>query len=68
MRPLAAVLQVPLLPVGAFLALRSAMCIMANLTTNELYNRTRYLYLNHESAGYCNRCVQHRLKVAWAAL
>uniref|UniRef100_A0A7S3QVV4 S-acyltransferase n=1 Tax=Dunaliella tertiolecta TaxID=3047 RepID=A0A7S3QVV4_DUNTE len=49
------ILQVPLVLAGAFLASRSLMCILCNLTTNEWYNRHRYVYLNHEAVGYCNR-------------
>ncbi|KAF5828371.1 DHHC palmitoyltransferase-domain-containing protein [Dunaliella salina] len=49
------ILQVPLVLASAFLASRSLMCILCNLTTNEWYNRHRYVYLNHEAVGYCNR-------------
>lgn len=40
---------------GAFLAARAVFCVAANLTTNELINRAKYTYLNHEVVGYCNR-------------
>ncbi|KAG2492497.1 hypothetical protein HYH03_009162 [Edaphochlamys debaryana] len=37
------------------LAARNTFCLLANLTANELINRDRYTYLNHEVYGYCNR-------------
>ena len=47
--------QVPLLVGSSFLAARGLLCVLGNLTTNELLNRRRYGHLNHEVAGYCNR-------------
>jgi len=49
--------QAPCLLASVFLAGRSLMCILCNLTTNEWFNRHRYVYLNHEAAGYSNRFV-----------
>ncbi|GIL93507.1 hypothetical protein Vretimale_19926 [Volvox reticuliferus] len=40
---------------GTFLAGRQALCILANLTANELINRQRYSYLQDDQGGYCNR-------------
>lgn len=39
---------------GALLA-RAMALAAANLTVNEWLNRHRYLYLQHEAAGFCNR-------------
>ena len=47
--------QVPFVFAACFLAGRALFCILSNLTTNELYNRHRYLYLNNEAMGYSNR-------------
>ncbi|KAF5828178.1 hypothetical protein DUNSADRAFT_18084 [Dunaliella salina] len=55
----------PLVLAGAFLAARSLMCILCNLTTNEWYNRHCYVYLNHEAVGYCNRGVAHNCVQFW---
>jgi len=55
LKELAHELQVPLLASAVFLAVRGALCIAANLTTNEWINNKRYTYLQHEAAGYCNR-------------
>ncbi|GIL63959.1 hypothetical protein Vafri_17867 [Volvox africanus] len=52
---LLAVLQALCLIPGTFLAGRQALCILANLTANELINRQRYSYLQDEQGGYCNR-------------
>ncbi|KAL6763003.1 hypothetical protein V8C86DRAFT_3086322 [Haematococcus lacustris] len=45
----------PLALAGLFLACRTLFNATANLTTNELINRGKYLYLNHEAVGYTNR-------------
>lgn len=45
----------PLLGCCLFLLLRALGLAAANLTANEHANRQRYAYLNHETAGYCNR-------------
>lgn len=47
--------QVPFTIAAIILSGRMAFCIAANLTVNELINRKRYTYLNHELAGYSNR-------------
>ncbi|KAG2442063.1 hypothetical protein HYH02_009854 [Chlamydomonas schloesseri] len=52
---LLALLQSMCLVPGSFLVLRQILCILANLTANELINRGRYNYLKHEGGGYCNR-------------
>jgi hypothetical protein len=50
-----ALAQTPLGCVLAFLLARSLLAAAANLTTNEYFNRARYLHLRHETAGFCNR-------------
>ncbi|GFH31184.1 palmitoyltransferase, partial [Haematococcus lacustris] len=47
--------RAPLALAGLFLACRTLFNAAANLTTNELINRGKYLYLNHEAVGYTNR-------------
>lgn len=51
-----------LLP-GVALASRQAFCIAANLTANELINRRKYSYLQHDLGGYCNRFGGWRMRV-----
>lgn len=52
---LLAALQAPLLVAALIMAGRMGFGIAANVTVNEMVNRFRYSYLNHELAGYCNR-------------
>ena len=40
---------------GSLLVLRQTLCILGNLTANELINRGRYNYLKREGGGYSNR-------------
>jgi hypothetical protein len=48
-------LAAPTLAMAAALLARHALAAAANITVNEWVNRGRYMYLRHESAGYCNR-------------
>eukprot|EP00775_Hariotina_reticulata_P008923 gene8923-9100_t len=48
-------LQVPALFISIPLLVRALALAAANLTVNEWVNRQRYLYLQHENAGFCNR-------------
>ncbi len=59
-------LHMPLWFALVFLLLRSLLCIAANLTTNELMNRDRYLHLRHETAGFCNRCAATLVQCTYA--
>ena len=43
-------MQVPLFVGNAFLVFRQALCIAANVTTNELLTRGRYSYMRRDDA------------------
>ncbi len=47
--------QVPFTVASVVLLSRMAVLAASNLTVNEWMNRSRYQYLTHELAGYCNR-------------
>jgi hypothetical protein len=53
--PCLVLLQVPALFISIPLLVRALALAAANLTVNEWVNRHRFLYLQHETAGFCNR-------------